>query len=256
MKENNTLSFRGRFGPLFYSSIQWKYVLSVGVMMVIVSLTSIYLTITFNAPDGLLSHHNIILTVDAERNIKQASVKIDLLDPSGNKIQTIPGIVIDVNGLVLTNLSDLNNADSARVNFKDGTTLPVVGVQTDEKRNLAILKISQKNLVSVKVSGPKGIQVGDRFLHISDPTDPSLTANHVTVTHLLSPQQNDKKEQQFIQITSQKPITQKGILVNSDGETIGKVINGEGMVGSAVTFDLNEAFAPSENFIPISLIGK
>ena len=132
----------------------------------------------------------------------------------------------------------------------------MVGVQVDEARNLAILKISQKNLISAKVTRPKSLQVGDQFIHILDPTDPASTASHVTITQVSAPKQNGGKTHQYIEITGQKPISSKGILVNPEGETVGQMIEGEGIVGSAVTFDFNESFAPSENFIPISLIGK
>lgn len=248
-------SFQKLLGPLSYPSMNWKYAAGLSVMMILF-LGSMLATIKVTNPDFLSSGSGAILTAEAETNIRKSGVKVDLLDPSGKNIQTIPGIVIDSQGLILTNLKDLKKADSARVNLSDGTSFPVIGVQVDNERNLAVLKVSQKNLVPVKLSRPKTLQVGDKFIHILDPTDPVPTANHVVITQVSVSNPNGGKTHQNFEISGQKPISSKGILVNPDGETVGRITGGEGMVGSAVTFEFNESFTPSENFIPISLIGK
>lgn len=255
-RNNRSSSYSKRTGSFLFPLFEWKYAVSFGFLMLVLSLVSMYVTIKIKNPDVLSRGKSAVLTAAAEKNLKQSSVKVDLLDPSGKNISTIPGVVIDSKGLVLTNLKDLKNADSARVHFTDGSSLPVAGVQVDEARNFAILKIHQKNHVPLKITRPKSLQVGDQFIHIVDPADPAPTASHVTITQVSARSQNDKKEHQYIAIKSQTPLSPKGILVNPEGETVGKIVEGEGMTGSAVIFDFNEPFAPSENFIPISLIGK
>ncbi|MHB8482516.1 MAG: trypsin-like peptidase domain-containing protein [Nitrospiria bacterium] len=254
-KESFVLFLSRKLGALFYPPPSWKYILGASFLVIIFSVSSIYLTTKMMRP-GLLSSPQAILTADVESGIKQAGVKIDLLDSSGKKIRTIPGIVIDSNGLILTNLNDLTDADSARVNFKDGTSLPVIGVQSDEEKTLAILKVNQNNLVPLKVSNMEGLQIGDEVIHVADPTDPASSAAYMTVTNSLPPKRRFKKERRLIQLAGKRPIDQKGVLINHEGKTIGNVVRSEGPVGYAVLFDLNETFPSSEDFIPVSLVGR
>ena len=245
-----------RAGSGLFPSLQFRYGISVAFVMLVITLASMVITIRLKNPGAFLTGANPVLTAEAEKNIRQSGVKVELMDSSGKTIETIPGLVIDSKGLILTNLKDMKNAVSARVSFKDGNFLPVEGVQPDETRNLAVLKVNLKPLIPAKISRPSRLEVGERYIHIADPTDPASTASHVTITRIAGGTHNDQNERRYIQVTGQHPLGHRGILVNSAGEAIGKIVSGEGMTGSAVTFESDETFAPSGNFIPVSLVGR
>ncbi|MEZ5814804.1 MAG: DegQ family serine endoprotease [Alphaproteobacteria bacterium] len=82
------------------------------------------------------------------------------------------GFVIDAeNGYIITNNHVVRNADEVRVTFHDDETLPAEVIGTDEKTDLAVLKVDakEKKLTAVKFGNSDILRVGDWVVAIGNP---------------------------------------------------------------------------------------
>ncbi|MCB1721337.1 MAG: DegQ family serine endoprotease [Rhodospirillales bacterium] len=81
------------------------------------------------------------------------------------------GFVIDAeNGYIITNNHVVKDAEEIRVTFQDDETLPAELIGTDEKTDLAVLKIdTKKKLTAVKFGNSDVLRVGDWIVAIGNP---------------------------------------------------------------------------------------
>lgn len=81
------------------------------------------------------------------------------------------GFVIDAaKGLVVTNNHVVKDADEVRVTFQDDTTIEAKIIGTDEKMDLAVLKIvTDKKIADVKFGDSDKLRVGDWVVAIGNP---------------------------------------------------------------------------------------
>lgn len=81
-------------------------------------------------------------SVVADASLSTVAIK------SGSK-QLCLGIVVDSNGLVLTKASELTNHKTVRCEFSDGQILSAEVRKTDDRNDLALLKVKASELVKV-----------------------------------------------------------------------------------------------------------
>ncbi|MTH96731.1 Do family serine endopeptidase [Roseibium sp. RKSG952] len=81
------------------------------------------------------------------------------------------GFVIDgVEGIIITNNHVIEGADEVTANFNDGTKLKAEIIGTDEKTDIAVLKVEpEEPLVDVQFGDSDGIRVGDWVMAIGNP---------------------------------------------------------------------------------------
>ena len=79
------------------------------------------------------------------------------------------GVVIEENGVILTNTHVLENSDRAVVTFDDGKEYEAVLIGADSISDIALLKIEAKNLVTVELGESASLRVGDRVAAIGNP---------------------------------------------------------------------------------------
>ena len=81
------------------------------------------------------------------------------------------GFVIDgENGYIITNNHVVKDAEEIRVTFQDEETLPAELIGTDEKTDLAVLKVeTDKKLVAVEFGDSDPLRVGDWIVAIGNP---------------------------------------------------------------------------------------
>lgn len=79
------------------------------------------------------------------------------------------GVIVDANGLILTNNHVVDGADKIQVLLYDGrvTSAEVVGV--DVENDIAVLKIKLDKLFAISLDQPNNIRVGDVVLAIGNP---------------------------------------------------------------------------------------
>ncbi|HMG50991.1 MAG TPA: trypsin-like peptidase domain-containing protein [Inquilinus sp.] len=80
------------------------------------------------------------------------------------------GFVIDPAGYIVTNNHVVKDADDITVTFSDGTKLPAKVVGTDEKTDLALIKVkADRKLTAVEWGDSDAAQVGDWVVAVGNP---------------------------------------------------------------------------------------
>ncbi len=131
------------------------------------------------------------------------------------------GFIISSDGYVLTNHHVVNGADEIIVKLKDRRQLIAELVGSDERTDIAVLKVKATNLPVVKIGKPKRLKVGEWVLAIGSPFgfDQSVTAGIVSAKGRSLPGGNYIP---FIQTdVAINPGNSGGPLFNMDGEVVG-----------------------------------
>ncbi|HEX2853822.1 MAG TPA: DegQ family serine endoprotease [Opitutaceae bacterium] len=79
------------------------------------------------------------------------------------------GVIVSSDGYILTNNHVVAGADNVKITLSDGRELTAKVVGTDEKTDVAVLKIEAKNLSPVTFADSNDVQVGDRVLAVGNP---------------------------------------------------------------------------------------
>ena len=134
------------------------------------------------------------------------------------------GVIIDAkNGYIITNAHVIENADEITVTLLDDRQLKAQIVGRDKPSDVAVLKVTAKNLVEMPLADSSKAEVGDFVLAIGNPF-----ALHHTVTSGIisalgrSDNTNTEAYQDFIQTDAPiNPGNSGGALVNLQGELVG-----------------------------------
>ncbi len=133
------------------------------------------------------------------------------------------GFIISADGYVLTNHHVVDGADSIIVRLSDRNELPATLVGSDERSDIALLKVESNNgaLPTVRIGDPQRLKVGEWVLAIGSPFgfDHSVTAGIVSAKGRALPQDTYVP---FIQTdVAINPGNSGGPLFNMDGEVVG-----------------------------------
>ena len=131
------------------------------------------------------------------------------------------GFIISHDGYVLTNHHVIKNADEIFVRLQDRRELKASLIGSDERTDVALLKVDAKNLPIVKLGSSKTLKVGEWVFAIGSPFgfDSSVTAGIVSAKGRSLPKENYVP---FIQTdVAINPGNSGGPLFNLDGEVVG-----------------------------------
>ena len=131
------------------------------------------------------------------------------------------GFIISKEGYVLTNNHVVDHADKVIVKLNDRRELEAEVVGTDERTDVALLKIKAENLPVVQVGNPQKLKVGQSVFAIGSPFgfDYSATAGIVSAKSRALPNESYVP---FIQTdVAINPGNSGGPLFNADGEVVG-----------------------------------
>lgn len=131
------------------------------------------------------------------------------------------GFIISSDGYLLTNHHVVRNADEIIVRLQDRRELKATLVGSDERTDVALLKVDGKDLPVVKFGSSKALKVGEWVFAIGSPFgfDSSVTAGIVSAKGRSLPQENYVP---FIQTdVAINPGNSGGPLFNMKGEVVG-----------------------------------
>ena len=131
------------------------------------------------------------------------------------------GFIISKDGYVITNNHVVSDADEIVVSLQDRREFVADVVGTDERSDIAVLKIKGENLPVVKLGDSNDLKVGEWVLAIGSPFgfDHSVTAGIVSAIGRSLPNENYVP---FIQTdVAINPGNSGGPLFNLDGEVVG-----------------------------------
>lgn len=131
------------------------------------------------------------------------------------------GFIISGDGYILTNNHVIKDADEVFVRLEDRRELKAKVIGTDERSDVALLKIEASDLPVAKIGKSKDLRVGEWVLAIGSPFgfDRSATAGIVSAKGRALPRENYVP---FIQTdVAINPGNSGGPLFNLDGEVVG-----------------------------------
>lgn len=142
--------------------------------------------------------------------------------PPGAKPQAQgSGFVISEDGYVLTNAHVVAGAKEVTVRLNDRREFPAKVIGSDQRTDIALLKIDASHLPTVKLGDSDKLRVGDWVLAIGSPFGLDHTATQGIVS-ALSRNLPDENYVPFIQTDAAvNPGNSGGPLFDSDGEVIG-----------------------------------
>jgi putative serine protease PepD len=79
------------------------------------------------------------------------------------------GVVLSIDGLIVTNQHVIDDAQAVRVVLQDGTTYEAEIVGSDESTDLALLRIGGRGLVPIEVGRSEELVIGDTAIAVGNP---------------------------------------------------------------------------------------
>ncbi len=179
-----------------------------------------------------------VVRIDTERIVERQQFDPTLLDPLLRDLLGEPGItpdrergqgsgvIIDKNGLVLTNAHVVERVDSVTVTLADGTYLEGKVLGTDSITDLALVKIDSKDDASYAPLGDsEELEVGDWAIALGTPygLEKTVTLGIVSSLHrdINSLGFSDKRLDLIQTDAAINPGNSGGPLINSNGQVIG-----------------------------------
>jgi S1-C subfamily serine protease len=132
------------------------------------------------------------------------------------------GVIVDAaRGLVVTNFHVVQNAREVEVGLKDGRHLPADPVALAPDLDLAVVKVTAKDLKALPLGDSNRLAVGDSVVAIGNPfgLGQTVTAGIISATDRALAQGDERR---FIQTDAPiNPGNSGGPLIDSAGEVIG-----------------------------------
>lgn len=134
------------------------------------------------------------------------------------------GVIIDKDGIILTNNHVVDGADNIKVRLMDGREFEAQVKGRDPQTDLAVITIKTKDLQPIKIGDSDKMRVGDWVLAIGSPLNPQL--EHTVTSGIISAKGRSavglSQYEDYIQTDAAiNPGNSGGPLVNLRGELIG-----------------------------------
>jgi serine protease Do len=167
------------------------------------------------------------------------------------------GFVYDDRGHIVTNNHVVENSEKIRVTFHDGTEADATVVGTDDKSDVAVIKVDNTSYPALKVGDSSATKVGDLVMAIGSPFElsQSVTTGIISATERNNLGINGPMAfESFLQTDAAiNPGNSGGPLVNMDGEVIGVnsaiVTGGRGNDGIGFTIPIKMAASVADMII-------
>ena len=132
------------------------------------------------------------------------------------------GVIVDANGIVLTNLHLVENLDLITVVLSDGRSYAAKLIGSDQETDLAVVKIETQNLPFLRLDEARPLRVGDVVLAIGNPFGVGQTVTQGIVSATRRRVAGGSVWQNFIQIDAAiNPGNSGGALINPFGQLVG-----------------------------------
>jgi S1-C subfamily serine protease len=156
------------------------------------------------------------------------------------------GFIIRADGVIITNHHVIADAEKLRVRLKDGRAFPATVIGTDDKTDIAVLRIDARDLPTAEMGDSQALRVGQLVCAIGTPfnQDYSFTVGWVSGkgrTNLLGPTSTTILYEDYIQTDAFiNPGNSGGPLFDVAGKVVGMntLING---VGRGLAFAIPSA---------------
>jgi serine protease DegS len=132
------------------------------------------------------------------------------------------GVIMNSEGIVITNTHIINEADEIGITLADGrqTVAEVIGI--DKGTDIAVLRINLDKLPVISIGNSDNLQVGDIVLAIGNPYDFGQTVTQGIISAIGRNRLGISTYENFIQTDADiNPGNSGGALINASGKMIG-----------------------------------
>jgi serine protease Do/serine protease DegQ len=156
------------------------------------------------------------------------------------------GVIVDAKrGLILTNHHVIDGADEIQVTLEDGREFEATLIGSDEKTDVAVLKIEADKLTAIRLGDSDQLRVGDFVVAIGNP----FSLGHSVTSGIVSAKGRSglgiEQYEDFIQTDAAiNPGNSGGALVNLNGELVGintAILGPKGNIGIGFAIPINLA---------------
>ena len=132
------------------------------------------------------------------------------------------GVVIESNGLIVTNNHVISNADDILVALRDGREARAEVIGVDPETDIAVLQIEMSDLPSLKFGDIEDVRVGDLVLAIGNPYAVGQTVTQGIISAIGRSDVGIATFENFLQTDAAiNPGNSGGALINTKGELWG-----------------------------------
>jgi len=132
------------------------------------------------------------------------------------------GFIISEDGYILTNNHVVGGADEIEVKLQDGRSLDAKLIGTDEKSDVAVIKVEERGLPSLKLGSSEDIEIGEWVIAVGNPFGLSATLTVGVVSAKGRANMGITDYEDFIQTDAAiNPGNSGGPLLNINGEVVG-----------------------------------
>jgi S1-C subfamily serine protease len=207
--------------------------------LIVLSFTTALIALI--APSTLTAQGQEQTVAEVVKTSSDAVVLIVVADSAGREIALASGFLVKPDGKILTNYHVIQGGHSAVAKLSNGSFFPVDGLLGyDQGGDLALLKVSGKNLPFLKLADSDKLQIGEHVVAIGSPLGLENTVSDGIVSAL----REAEKGRSWIQTTVPVSHGNSGgpLLRTSDGAVVG-----------IIDWQVNPSFGQNLNFaIPIN----
>lgn len=160
------------------------------------------------------------------------------------------GVIISVDGYIMTNNHVIDGADELEVTLNDNRKFPAKVIGRDPQTDIALIKIDANDLSTIPFGDSEALKVGEWVLAIGNPFNltSTVTAGIVSAKGRGGISRGNGGIESFIQTDAAvNPGNSGGALVNTKGELVG--------INTAIYSETGN-FAGYSFAVPISIAGK
>ena len=131
------------------------------------------------------------------------------------------GFILSDDGYVMTNNHVIENSTEISVTFNDGNIMPAKLIGSDERSDLALLKVSADDLPTVKIGDSQQLKIGEWVLAIGSP----FGFDHTVTAGIVSGKKRNLPNESYVPYIQTdvaiNPGNSGGPLFNLNGEVVG-----------------------------------
>lgn len=132
------------------------------------------------------------------------------------------GVIVDKNGIIVTNYHVVKGAEEIKVTLSDNREFKGKVTGSDQKTDIAIVKIEARNLPAIKWGDSDKLRVGETILAVGNPFGLNQTVTRGIVSAVGRANVGIADYEDFIQTdASINPGNSGGAIVNARGELVG-----------------------------------
>lgn len=156
--------------------------------------------------------------------IKSSATQIDFFNRESTSAALGSGVILSEDGYIVTNNHVIDGAQEVTVYIGDDLELPATLIGTDQKTDIALIKVEAHDLPYAKIADSDHIEIGDDAIAIGNPLGSGISVTNGIVSAIHKEITINRETMSLIQTNAEiNSGNSGGGLFNINGELIGIV---------------------------------